>query len=101
MTTTETAAITYLGVHDAAKILDVDHPGWHDKVNLATLNMWSCSACIIGQTLGLEGYAAFEWEGELIRLETSHGVRFDGSVFAGETNRGQWIEEIRARRAAR
>lgn len=38
----------------AAKMLDEEVPGWHQMVDPATLEMMSCSACVLGQVFGWE-----------------------------------------------
>lgn len=39
-------------VAKAAAVLDAEHPGWHEKINLASLNLGSCTNCILGQLDG-------------------------------------------------
>jgi hypothetical protein len=39
-------------VNAGIKLLDEQQPGWRDKIDLETLNLGSCSVCVLGQIFG-------------------------------------------------
>mgnify|MGYP001393632181 CR=1 FL=1 len=93
-------------VSDAAKYLDGTEPGWHKKIDRATLRISGCTRCIMGQLYG--DYAV----GMRKHFPTNHsgwdphhplGPAFgDGHVDLSddvlmETLRFLWLHEINAR----
>lgn len=42
-------------VSAGAELLDREHPGWHDKIDLSMLNLAADVSCIIGQLYGSYG----------------------------------------------
>jgi hypothetical protein len=39
-------------VNAGIKLLDAEQPGWRESIDLETLNLGSCSVCILGQVFG-------------------------------------------------
>ena len=44
------------GVRRGAALLDRKLPGWHTRINLNTLDLNDCEACILGQLYGKYSY---------------------------------------------
>lgn len=103
-------------IHKQAKMLDAEIPGWHKLVNPETLEMSSCSMCVLGQVFGLpmeqklreilkdkcppilpeqERYADAAFSRGLMYINK---VARSSSGF-GTVGTCEWVEEIAERRA--
>ena len=80
------AARVTLGAH----WLDENHPDWYTRVDTNTLQMSSHRTCILGQTLGEDGYD------ELLQEKGAHWLQDHSFLFAGHD---EWIIQIEKRRA--
>ena len=84
-------------VQAGAKLLDEQHPGWHNKIDIATLNIGSCFRCILGQLYG-------EFSEGASKLCLYHSEQFGFCLSSNEppyrykSLRERWVEEIRERR---
>lgn len=84
-----------------AELLDDKVPGWAEKIGLATLMMWSCSWCVLGQLfndygggmkqLGLTAQEALEYGFCPI------GSEFDPYNHDADMLRLEWQDEIARR----
>lgn len=92
-------------VAEAAKRLDKVVPGWEDRVDLPTLNIASCSDCILGQVFRKEARA---WNRRLNLTGYHYAMdkHWDGIMsglsiaFTQEDAERYWVQEIQSRRLA-
>ena len=86
-------------VEDAARLMDQHFPGWHHKINAATLAINSCELCIIGQYFGRVGYLGHTMVTMGI-LNRSTGVwTYPHQAFWNRDARDFWLHEIAVRLA--
>lgn len=71
-------------VQKSAKILDVDFPGWHNKIDLAKFTIGSTDNCIVGQ-LDKRHYANQEI------FDKARGVTGEHTTLDLSFERGFWI----------
>lgn len=96
----------------AARFLDVHHPGWFERINLAELDLESCTACVIGQAIApcRQRYSWIEEMGIIFGekhpdIITDHEQRkqrfgFSSTAFAANAYKPFWEEEVLQRRAS-
>lgn len=78
-----------------AALLDQHRPGWHNNINLDTLNMASCSNCVVGQTFG--GWTRGCEEMDIVGRSADYG--FDtNSLSTYDELTDAWRELIERRR---
>ena len=102
----------------AAKMLDEYVPGWHNMIDLDTLEMGSCAHCVLGQVFGWEneqrikdiveidpykdmykempGYTIGSWFLEQVAGRNAHHPTY-GAFGAANC---LWVSEIADRRAS-
>jgi hypothetical protein len=75
-----------------AEVLDRHRPGWYRRVNLGTLQLETCTMCVLGQ-LGLEEGKGFSnMCGVLLNAENAWGLSPGSTVqwgFASEPDEGK------------
>ncbi len=77
----------------AAAWLDVRYPGWHEKIDLDTLDLNDCELCVGGQMFPGE-------EGAWMRLvQECHSDGVERVYFSGRQQTKFFIEQIEKRRA--
>ncbi len=86
-------------VANGAALLDEHLPGWHERIDLDTLDISSCDKCMLGQLFGRYGIGK-----DALGLKTgdNHGFALPYSMF-DSLNWGvldkAWADEIGSRRA--
>ena len=99
-----------VAVERGATILDQHVPRWADLIDLETLNMPSCSNCILGQLYGdfdsgatklFGGSSRHQWRSqEVLEKATTHGLLkpAEWEQSAWKDLRDAWMAAIRDRR---
>lgn len=86
-----------------AALLDQKRPGWAGRIDIATLRISSCQACVVGQLFGVaERFAPFTHGIEALGIygsQEDYGFALAGPFNAEKTRRWQflqdaWIEAI-------
>lgn len=93
-------------VQEGALLLDRELPGWYTKVNPDTLQMSSCTKCVLGQLYGSDNTVGtgFDIGQEFLFGEdaefTDQAEKFGFDAECGEYEqlRGRWKHEIGLRR---
>lgn len=85
-------------VANGVALLDEHNPGWHERIDLGSLRLSTCSGCILGQ---LYGVYATGLEALGIKTGEKHGFAvapgFYGDYSFGDLE-NVWVDEIVARR---
>ncbi len=82
-----------------AKHLDKMEPGWAERINLQTFEIFNCWKCILGQlkgyyspySVGLESYSEAE----------KHGLNWMIHEGEGPRLQQEWVAQIKKRRKAK
>lgn len=85
-------------VSEAAKLLDTIDKLWYTKINIDTLAMNSCYACVLGQVFKYYRTAMRELFDITNNPETFCMEEEIDDVFGTNTDVSKWIKEIQARR---
>lgn len=76
-----------------ATMLDERVPGWHDKIDLTTIEIVSGTRCILGQLYGTYGIGLKE-------LSLNESYRFGFTAGSDDLNQA-WRDEVARRRFAK
>ena len=104
-------------IREAAQMLDREIPGWHTLVNPETLQMSSCSMCVLGQVFGIPmenklrdilGDSCPPLHEQQVRVPEAaylRGIKYlsdrrRSAAGFGTQGKCEWVEEIATRRAA-
>lgn len=94
MSTTQIEVNVRPEVRRGADWLDAVYPGWDKKIDLTTLNLFSCSRCVCGQLFGWEGPGPAGLYDEEYGFDVSGDI--DKDEYAKLTE--EWRDLIAARR---
>lgn len=87
-----------------AALLDQEHPGWHEKIDVSRLDMRDCGECVLGQLYGVYGTGldALErktglpvWEERVEYGFTTGGPHRSSGILGAA-----WMSEINFRRVS-
>lgn len=85
-------------VKEAAKWLDGVEPGWHKKIDRETLQLASCSACVLGQLYGDFDIADNKFIKSEEEYDKGHWKAFCPDHIGGVNLANKlWLAEISAR----
>ena len=86
-----------------AALLDARIPGWHERVNIQTLNLAGCKNCIIGQVIG-DYCDAVDIDASLRKTDVrmAHGFTANSGTAFGQKEtwrrlESAWVDAIAAR----
>ena len=82
-------------VKEAAKILDLEHQGWFNLIDLNGFNPTYQESCILGQL-----YSKYD-EGMIQLFDlvmTDDSEEYDDTIFGTKCNKQEWLDEIAIRR---
>lgn len=90
------------GVERGAALLDEKRPGWRARVDLASLDLGSCSRCVLGQLLGdYEDRVEIGLDDEGLAAHHGFVLGIDDNALTGyKALTEEWREYIRETRSA-
>ena len=87
-------------VERGAELLDREKPGWERKIDVETLDLSSCSECILGQAFRVNQHPAYRRALDILGVESSRYGFTPWGRQAWSNLTAAWRELIESRRAA-
>src|SRR5688572_5604861 len=81
-------------IPDAANKLDKLEPGWANKIDLITLDLDTCTNCVLAQISGMHYVKAMR---HYFGVSEDEDFFYENEIFGGNADLNEWTKEIQSR----